>query len=178
MSKLPQILVLLVLATLSIGSAVAAELPPRSYISNGFTCSSSGYQKPFVRVNWPRLTSVSGGPESVFFMADLYRYNASTRTWYLYARQPGTSTWSYTNSWSWYNGTANSIGLMPMGGWYSSWYWQLNNNPQFSQGPVFFVPAGYYAVKKYFRWQDGVTYQPLWDSVAGDPYRAQFCYSS
>jgi hypothetical protein len=140
--SLAALLATMVLGGVSSSTADAASYPLHSGWDRPFTCEyRNGYRyvtAPTPGMN-PGMTSVSGAAESVWWSPDLFRWNGSS--WQL---------WDGTKPW--YQALADRNGVIWQQNRYTDWFYG-----RISVWGVPFekLPAGWYAVKEYFRWADG-----------------------
>jgi hypothetical protein len=106
--------------------------------SSGFGCVAGGQLHAYP----PQMTSISGGLEKVEWSPDLYRWN-------------GTAWALYNNSKPWYYAGATSNGTVYQQYRFGTWF-QPNETP-LNIAIFGNLPAGYYAVKDYYRWSNGAT---------------------
>jgi hypothetical protein len=151
-------------AVLAAVVALLAAINPRAayaYPEQGFWCDQWTTGGGIVTVNWPSLTSVSGGAEHVYFLALLYRWQNGS--WQPYQVTPAAGA-SYV-------GVSNSAGRVNLG--------TIDNPRYFSVGgawpttPVFVVPAGTYAVLEYYGWENNST-SSQWATLQSNNARAWY----
>ena len=139
--SVPRLLVVTaVTMVLAFVGQVSAEAALATAYSNGFTCQNTSFAGRRVAANPPQMTSLSGRLETVQWSPDLYRWNGSA--WYL-----------YDGSRPWYYAVSNATGTMYNGLLYGTWF--SPQNRVLLQAVYDNLPAGHYAVKDYFRWQNG-----------------------
>jgi hypothetical protein len=122
---------------LVLSSAQPAQAALFTYQPQGFACRAGGQLQAFP----PKMTSVSGGLETVWWSPDLYRWN-------------GTTWAPYDTSKPWYWAVANGNGVVNQQYTLGGTWFQPNN---FSLISATFnnLPAGYYRVLDYYAWSNG-----------------------
>ena len=120
-----------------------------TYREKAFRCAQSLTTGGSVTVNWPSLTSVSGGAEAVYFLPMLYRWQNGEWQPYLYL--PGTAQSAPS---TWCAGVADSGGPVNQGTIDRPQYFAAGGS--WASEPFFQVPAGHYAVLEYYSWANGM----------------------
>ena len=150
----------LAIAAASLGAMAPAPVAAASgtATSHGFVCGPNHW----VRTNFPNMTAIGNGIESVYFRTDLYKWTGTT--------------WAYVATRGYYAGASNANGNLPLG--YVAgvpFYWLLNGGVVYIGAVFNNLSAGYYRTAEYYQWQNGAT-ASQWSKVAGST--ADFCYVS
>jgi hypothetical protein len=131
-------------------SPASASAPLHTAWARMIECRHSTYGQD-VAAYLPRMTSISGGLENVYWRPVLYRYKPATKTWGFYGLSFPT-----------YYAAADSGGIV-----YNQWV--TSGGMQVTFARFSGLPAGYYAVRNTFTWQDG-SHAASWSEAVSGGY--------
>ena len=132
------------LCVIALAAPALAALPLKTAWSNPFSCASTSSLGRQLIANPPRMTSVAGGWEKVYWSPDLYRWNVSTQTWQLY---DGTKPW--------YRAVVYGDGTIHYDTAAGASWFNNETNQGIKYVPFNNLPSGSYKVLNYYQWADG-----------------------